>query len=52
MITLFTVYGSLMYVDPYGLATGYDDVFTRIEKYKSHFQKLGLAESFIEQFIR
>ena len=52
MITLFTVHGSLMYVDPYGNATGYDDVFTRIEKYRSHFQTLGLPESFIEQFVR
>ena len=52
MITLFTVYGSLMYVDPYGQATGYDDVFTRIEKYKTHFSSQALGEHFIEQFIR
>lgn len=52
MLTLFTVYGSLMYVDPYGQAVDYDDVFTRIEKYKAHFEQLGLGEDAIEQFIR
>ena len=31
MITLFQVNGSLMYVDPQGNATGYDDVFTRCQ---------------------
>ena len=33
MITLFTVHGSLMYVDPDGNSIGYDDVFTRMDKY-------------------
>ena len=31
MITFFIVHGALMYVDPQGKATGYDDVFTRLE---------------------
>jgi hypothetical protein len=32
MITLFQVTGSLIYVDPFGKTTGYDDVCTRIER--------------------
>ncbi len=52
MITLFTVHGSLMYVDPQGAATGYDDVFTRIEKYRDHFESVGLGADFVKQFMR
>lgn len=52
MITLFTVHGSLMYVDPDGNATGYDDVFTRIEKYREHFESVGLGSDHVRQFMR
>ena len=50
--TLFQVNGSLMYVDPQGASTGYDDVFTRIDKARAHYAAVGLGESFVEQFIR
>jgi len=52
MITLFTVYGSLMYVDPHGNATGYDDVFTRIERYRQHFEAVGLGADYVKTFMR
>ena len=52
MITLFTVHGALMYVDPQGNATGYDDVFTRIEKYRAHFENVGLGADYIKRFMR
>ena len=52
MITLFTVHGSLMYVDPQGNATGYDDVFTRIEKYRAHFESVGLGADYVKNFMR
>ena len=52
MITLFMVHGSLIYVDPQGNPTGYDDVFLRIEKYKAHFEKMGLGTDYIERFMR
>lgn len=52
MITLFTVYGSLMYVDPQGNSTGYDDVFTRIEKYRAHFESVGLGADHVRTFMR
>jgi 2,4'-dihydroxyacetophenone dioxygenase len=52
MITLFQVNGSLMYVDPHGASTGYDDVFTRIEKARAHYVAAGLGEKYVEQFIR
>ncbi|MBM3344483.1 MAG: cupin [Betaproteobacteria bacterium] len=52
MITLFQVTGSLMYVDPHGVSTGYDDVFTRLEKARAHYQAVGLGEDYVERFIR
>jgi 2,4'-dihydroxyacetophenone dioxygenase len=52
MITLFQVNGSLIYVDPQGKATGYDDVFTRLEKARAHYAAVGLGEDYVEQFIR
>lgn len=52
MVTLFTVHGALMYVDPDGRSIGYDDVFTRIEKYREHFERVGLGADHVRQFIR
>ena len=52
MVTLFTVFGALMYVDPQGQATGYDDVFTRIDKYRAHFESVGLGEDYVKRFMR
>lgn len=52
MITLFQVTGSLMYVDPQGVSTGYDDVFTRLDKARAHYAAVGLGAGFVEQFIR
>ena len=52
MITLFTVHGSLMYVDPDGNQAGYDDVFTRMDKYRAHYEEVGLGGDFIKQFMR
>ena len=52
MITLFTVHGALMYVDPEGASTGYDDVFTRIDKCRAHYATNGMGVDYIDQFIR
>jgi hypothetical protein len=52
MITLFQVNGSLIYVDPQGAATGYEDVFTRVEKARAHYAAVGLGEDYVERFIR
>ena len=52
MVTLFQVTGSLMYVDPQGVTTGYDDVFTRLDKARAHYAAVGLGERYAEQFIR
>lgn len=52
MITFFMVNGAMIYVDPHGTALGYDDVFTRIELCRKHYESVGLGSDFVEQFIR
>lgn len=52
MITLFHITGAMIYVDPYGAQTGYEDVFTKIEMCRAHYVKCGLGEAFVDQFIR
>ncbi|ANY17664.1 2,4'-dihydroxyacetophenone dioxygenase family protein [Bordetella pseudohinzii] len=52
MITWFHVTGGYTYVDPEGVAQGYEDVFTKIETARRHYQSLGLPDDYIKQFIR
>lgn len=52
MITMFQVNGIMYYVDPWGEAMGYEDVFTKIEMCRKHYEGIGLGASFVDQFIR
>ncbi|HEX8886534.1 MAG TPA: 2,4'-dihydroxyacetophenone dioxygenase family protein [Noviherbaspirillum sp.] len=52
MITFFTVTGVMYYVAPYGNAQGYEDVFTKIDMCKKHFEEVGLGAGYIDQFVR
>ena len=52
MITYFQVNGIMYYVDPYGKHIGYEDVFTKIDMCRKHFDDVGLGENYVEQFIR
>ncbi|MBN9020631.1 MAG: cupin, partial [Rhizobiales bacterium] len=52
MITLFQVNGLMLYVDPWGKATGYEDVFTKIDMCRKHYEACGLGADFVDQFIR
>ena len=52
MITLFHVCGALVYYDEQDKAVGHDDVHTKIEMCKHHFEQCGLGESYVRQFIR
>ncbi len=47
MITLFQVNGAMIYVDPDGRSTGYDDVFTRLDKCRAHYAKNGLGADYV-----
>lgn len=52
MVTLFHVTGAYIYVDPQGNPTGVEDVFSKIEKAREHYEKVGLGSGFVDQFIR
>jgi quercetin dioxygenase-like cupin family protein len=51
MVTMFQVTGALVYVEPDGRAIGYDDVFTRLEKTRAHYESVGLGD-FLATLIR
>ncbi|GAB1579284.1 2,4'-dihydroxyacetophenone dioxygenase family protein [Bordetella petrii] len=52
MITWFHVQGGYTYVDPQGRALGYEDVHSKLEAAARHYRRLGLPDSYLEQFIR
>ena len=52
MITLFHVFGALVYFDEDDNPIGHDDVHTKIEMCRSHFEQVGLGADYVKQFIR
>lgn len=52
MMTLFQVNGAMIYMDSAGNTTGFDDVFTKIERCRQHYTNVGLGDDYVEQFIR
>jgi 2,4'-dihydroxyacetophenone dioxygenase len=52
MITYFQVNGVMYYCDPYGNHLGFEDVFTKIEMCRLHFEAVGLGAEYVDRFIR
>ena len=52
MITLFQVNGIMLYVDCDGKALGYEDVFTKINMCRAHYEACGLGGDYVNRFIR
>ena len=52
MITYFQVNGVMYYTDPFGNGIGYEDVFTKIDMCRKHFDEVGLGADHVRQFIR
>lgn len=52
MITYFQVNGVMVYVDPWGKTVGYEDVFTKIDMCRKHYEEVGLGADYVDQFIR
>lgn len=52
MITFFNISGAMVYLDEQGRQTGYEDVFSKIEMCRKHYEAVGLGTDYIEQFIR
>ena len=42
----------MYYVDPYGKHLGYEDVFTKIDMCRAHFENVGLGADYVKKFIR
>jgi 2,4'-dihydroxyacetophenone dioxygenase len=52
MATVFQVNGALVYVVQDGTAIGYDDVFTRLEGTRRHYESVGIAPEYLDTLIR
>jgi len=52
MATLFHVTGGYTYVDPYGEALGYEDVFTKLEHATRHYEAVGLGKEHVKRIVR
>jgi 2,4'-dihydroxyacetophenone dioxygenase len=52
MITFFNISGAMVYVDEAGQPSGYEDVFTKIEMCRRHYQAVGLGGEYVDQFVR
>ncbi|TVY32805.1 hypothetical protein LOCC1_G008941 [Lachnellula occidentalis] len=52
MVTLFHVTGAYVYVDPDGKALGVEDVFSKLELARAHYEKVGLGKEYADQFVR
>jgi len=52
MITFFNISGAMLYVDEAGAIVGHDDVFTKLDMCRAHYERCGLGAEFVEQFVR
>ena len=52
MITLFHVTGGYVYVDPDGVALGYEDVFTKLAAARRHYEAIGLGADYAAGITR
>jgi len=52
MITFFNIAGAMIYLDAEGRQVGYEDVFSKIEMCREHYDRAGLGADYVDQFIR
>lgn len=52
MITFFNISGAMIYVDEQGMQTGYEDVFTKIDMCRRHYEAVGLGSDHVRRFMR
>jgi len=52
MITFFNITGSMIYLDADNQHTGYEDVFSKIDMCREHYESVGLGADFVDQFVR
>jgi quercetin dioxygenase-like cupin family protein len=52
MITFFNIHGAMVYVDAQGQVTGYEDVYTKLDMCRRHYEACGLGGGFVDQYVR
>lgn len=52
MTTLFVSHGTLVFTDAEGRQTGFEDVFSRLEKCRNHYRREGLDPALLDRLIR
>ena len=52
MITFFNIGGAMIYLDEDGRQNGYEDVWSKIDLCRNHYESVGLGAHFVQQFIR
>jgi quercetin dioxygenase-like cupin family protein len=52
MITFFNISGAMIYLDEQGRQTAYEDVFTKIEMCRAHYESTGLGADYVDRFMR
>ncbi|KAJ5117976.1 hypothetical protein N7526_010999 [Penicillium atrosanguineum] len=52
MVTLFHVTGAYIYVDVDGNSLGIEDVFSKLQAARNHYEAIGMGASFADQFVR
>jgi 2,4'-dihydroxyacetophenone dioxygenase len=52
MITFFNISGAMIYLDEQGTQTAYEDVFTKIEMCRAHYERVGLGAGYVDRFMR
>lgn len=52
MITWFHVTGGYLYLNSQGALIGHEDVFTKIEKARQHYEQVGIPETYLQSLIR
>lgn len=52
MITFFNITGCMVYMDEDNRQNGYEDVFTKIDMCRKHYDEVGLGADYVDQFIR
>lgn len=52
MVTLFHVFGALVYFDDEDRPVGHDDVHTKLALCRRHYAENGLGVDYVDQFVR
>jgi 2,4'-dihydroxyacetophenone dioxygenase len=52
MVTMFHVTGAYIYLDVDGNTVGVEDVFSKIQKAREHYEAIGRGADYVNQYVR